>query len=143
MVNLPLILFITCFTWMPPHQQNVDKIKEIVFKSGSRSFQKTVSITKEQMIISRNNALSGKDEKVESKISTKQWKDLLNTISNDSLEDLINLPSPTMERARDAANYSSIRIITDQKTYNCGSFDDHNPHQKLKPLLKAILDLSY
>ena len=99
-------------------------------------------ITKTQMISSHKNALSGADQTKESIISEGQWEILLNTIPDGPLSALENLPSPTMERARDAAKYSSIQIITDKKTYNCGSFDNYNPHQKLKSLLNAILELS-
>ena len=122
--------------------QEAEKIKEIIFTTGSRAFQEKVSITDKQMIISRKNALNGTDQTSEHSISKMQWKNLLSTLPNEPLAALENLPAPTMERARDAANSSYLRIITDQKTYNSGSFDNHNPHHKLKPLMKAILNLN-
>jgi hypothetical protein len=75
-------------------------------------------------------------------IEESEWASLVDAISASKLNDIPSLPSPTMNRATDAAKHATITIETnDGKSYEHG-YDDENPNDALKPLLSKIREVS-
>jgi hypothetical protein len=67
----------------------------------------------------------------------KKWNCMVGSIKEYKLADLVNLPSPSNERARDAASAGEVKINTNLREYQCGTFDWKNPPAKLSALLRC------
>ena len=132
MKSLLLILSLTSNTI--PAQKTGD-ILRIEFNSLTRGYQQLVVITADSIKIS-THARGTEENK---SIKNKDWIHIIKPLKNVSLSDIAELKSPTMKRAYDGARHSTITITTKSETYS-HSFDDEDPHDKLKPLLKIILD---
>lgn len=119
--------------------QNNEIITEISFKSGSRGSEKTIIINPDSAFFETIRRISpGSTSKNKVKIKKSDWRKLITSISKYKLTELVNLASPTHLRESDGANSSTITITTDKSKYECGSFDDSNPNEKLSKLMKLI-----
>ena len=111
---------------------------EISFGSGGRGFHESILIRPDSTFVTKDS----RDDKVNIKFLTSKetWERLIRSISKYSIKDLVNLPSPTDDRAYDGAMFSGITITTNLNKYDCGQFDDYHPNEKLKGLLEIMLE---
>jgi hypothetical protein len=118
--------------------QNTDKVVRIEFNSLTRGFQETVVITADSAVraVNPRNGLPFTKAKA---IKKRDWECLQKTINKISLSEISRLESPTMKRAYDGALHSTITITTKSGEQFTHSFDDDDPHEKLKPLMREIL----
>jgi hypothetical protein len=76
------------------------------------------------------------------KTEESEWTRLLEIMKTIKEKEIETLPSPSMKRASDAAMHGTLTVTTNSdKTYSHG-FDDENPHDSLRPLLKAVREIS-
>jgi len=115
-----------------------ERIMKISFGSGGRGFHESIIIRPDSTFVTKDS----RDDKVNFKFLTsiETWDRLIHSISQYSLKDLENLPSPTHNRDYDGALFSGITISTNLKRYFCGDFDDYNPNGVLKRMLEIILE---
>jgi len=115
-----------------------EKVVEISFGSGGRGFHESILIRPDSTFVTKDS----RDDKVNIKFLTSKetWERLIRSISKYSIKDLVNLPSPTDDRAYDGAMFSGITITTNLNKYDCGQFDDYHPNEKLKGLLEIMLE---
>ena len=119
-------------------KQNPDQIMRIEFSSLTRGYQELVTFTSDSVKFSRTQA--GKPKIAEAHaIKKNDWQDLLKVVQKITLSEIPELKSPTMKRSFDGARHSTITIITDSNQTYIHSFDDENPHEKLKALMSAII----
>jgi len=57
------------------------------------------------------------------------------------MEEIPTLASPTMQRASDAARTSALSIIDMTGKRYTHTFDNEDPNEKLKPLMKSIITM--
>jgi hypothetical protein len=115
-------------------------IKKIVFNTGSRGYQKEITFSKDSAIIVVNSSFRDQPSKNQrGKITAAEWDKLINSLNGVAINNLKELKSPTMGRASDAANHSSIAITTDNEYVH--SFDNTNPNEQLQKLMDVILEL--
>jgi hypothetical protein len=57
------------------------------------------------------------------------------------MEEIPALASPTMQRASDAARTSTLSIIDTMGKRYTHTFDNEDPNEKLKPLMKSIITM--
>jgi len=123
------------------HAQSRDVIKQIEFSKSTRGYEEHIRVTPDSVVSRIDNARS--DEKVKQsgrKLSAGEWRGVLKTLKHVSLETIPTLPSPGSQRASDAALQGTLQITT-QRTSYAHSFDNEDPNDKLKPLLKAVKTL--
>ena len=125
------ILFFFLLTGYTAVAQNEHRITRIEFSSLTRGHQESIVFSVDSVKIMVNSKTGAKP------LKKKDWGQLLNSLKSVVLPDIDGLKSPTMKRAHDGARHSAITIVTQSKTYSHG-FDDENPHDKLKPLMKVI-----
>lgn len=127
---------------LPSVEQQQD-IKQIEFSKISRGYEEHIRINIDSIHILTHDMRQDKPAMtVSRKLDRDEWLVLLNAISEVDLKEIESLSSPTMNRASDAAMHGTISIMTSaQKSYVHG-FDDENPNELLRPLMKAIRTLS-
>lgn len=141
-ILLNISLLILAFGMAAKAQTN-SKIKLVELSKVSRGYEEHISISPDSLHVSIDNHRGQKPAiNFLRKVTAEEWTNLSNVISNLTLKDLPSLPSPTMKRASDGAMHATITITTaDGKSYAHG-YDDENPHEALKPLLKQLRAIS-
>lgn len=114
--------------------QNTNDIIRIEFSSITRGHQEFVVITKDSISVSTNKQKAKTRE-----LEKKEWAGLVSSVNKLELSSIASLKSPTMKRAYDGAKHSTLTITTQSQSYS-HAFDDENPHEKLRPILKLILE---
>lgn len=119
---------------------NTNAVKKVVFHTGSRGYQKEIALTKDSALIRINSSFQERPSKnIRSKISAAEWNKVTASLNGVNIKGLNELPSPTMKRAVDAADHSSIAVTTDNEYSH--SFDNTDPNEQLKKLMEIILEI--
>jgi hypothetical protein len=118
-------------------------INRIELSKISRGYEEHVRITPDSVNVLVQSSLDPTlNADYGRKITQDEWANLVKTLDAIKLQNVASLPSPTMNRAMDAAKHSTITITTsNEKEYSHG-YDDENPHDALKPLLRKIIETS-
>ena len=122
-----------------PHNQTIEKIE---FTTLIRGAHEEVLIIKDCVSIVKQGFSDPQESRVQSKILNQDWQKLLSSIKEISLDSMRSFPSPTNKRAYDGAWHSSLVITTSDKKSYRHSFDNEEPDERLKPLMKAIRELT-
>lgn len=138
-----ILFLIASFFVIGVYAQSEQRISQIELNKISRGYQEQVLITPDSIHTFLDNSMSGQPARKRArKTEPQEWKKLIESLQNIPLKEIPSLPSPTMKRAHDAAQHSTLTITTkDGKSYPHG-FDDDDPHKALRPLMKTIRELS-
>lgn len=121
-------------------KKETSDIKEIEFKTGSRGLNKRITFTKDSVILIVNSSFEDIPSKnSRTAIAATEWTKLVNSLQGVDIHQLNKLTSPTMKRAVDAADHSSLAVISDKESIH--SFDNYDPHEQLKKLLSIIQEI--
>jgi len=131
-----LSMFLIFLKNSAPQQQNISQIE---FATFTRGFHKNIIITKDNMSVAQQSQRDVSEHISKFKIRKEDWNALMQAMKSVSLVDIGTLPSPGMQRASDAARSSTISITDDIGKVYSHTFDNEDPNEKLKPLLKSIL----
>ena len=131
---LAIILLVGCASVA----QNSDHIMRIEFSSLTRGYLELVTFTNDSVKFSRTQAGHPKIAKAQA-LKKNDWQELVKAVQKITLSEVPELKSPTMKRSFDGARHSTITIITDSNQTYIHSFDDENPHEKLKALMNVII----
>jgi len=116
------------------------EIKSIEFRTGSRGYNRQILFTKDSVKLVIN---SMRDEdpsrNTTTALKTEEWNKLISSLQGVDVHQLNKLKSPTMNRAVDAADGSTIAVTTDKESSH--SFDNLDPDQQLKKLLEVVLEI--
>jgi hypothetical protein len=114
-------------------------ITKVGFTSATRGFKKEVFISNDSVtVILDGRAGNGV---VKRKLASSEWDDLVKSLDDVDLSQIPQLKSPTSRRAFDGARHSTL-TITNGTGAVTHSFDDEDPHPKLKPLMDCIVKIS-
>lgn len=137
------ILFLVLFVPSVAQCQSAPEIISIEVSKSSRGYTEEIRITPDSVFTFRENRIDGAIPlRQGSPLPDGSWQKLVKTLEGIDLDELGRLPSPSMNRASDAAMHSSISITTAKgQTYSHG-YDDENPHHVLKPLLEMVRSIT-
>ncbi|HEY9008136.1 hypothetical protein [Ohtaekwangia sp.] len=111
----------------------------INYTTLTRGYQKQITLSHDSVVLHVEGREENKD--VKRSLTPDEWNLLIKSLKNVKLEDIPNLPSPSMKRAYDGARHSTITLTTpDHKTFS-HAFDNEDAHAKLLPLMQAILKI--
>lgn len=140
------IVLVYLFTFMAfglASAQTPDAITSIAFTKQTRGFLDELVISKDSIKEKvKNLRAPEKSKHYSSSIDMDEWTMLLASLKGVSLKHVDSLQSPTMNRAHDGAMHSAIVLTFEDGTSVTHGFDDENPHQDLRPLLKVIRAIS-
>lgn len=141
MRKLSIGLLLLCCTLLWAQSKN--DIKEIEFSKIARGYEEHVRITTDSVHVFMHDVRGEKPAvSFSRKIEKDEWVKLMDITKSIKLSEIGGLPSPTMKRASDAAMHGTLTLTTGgDKSYSHG-FDDENPHDSLKPLLKSVREIS-
>lgn len=129
-------MFLILFKNQAPQQEEVSQIE---FATFTRGFHKNIIVTKDQIVIAQQSQGDVSEHTSKSKISKADWNELMLSIKPVSLSNISTLQSPGMQRASDAARTSTLSITDGKGKVYSHTFDNEDPNEQLKPLLKCIL----
>ena len=132
---IPLLVYASLYA-----QKN--EIEKIEFKTLVRGAHEDVLITKDCVSIVKQGHSDAIESHAKFKIKKEDWQALLNSFNNIPLHEIPSYSSPTNKRAYDGAWHSSIVISTTGKKSFGHTFDNEEPHEKLKPLIIVIRDIA-
>jgi hypothetical protein len=128
-----LMMMIGYFTVL----QNTNEIAKVEFTSLARGHHETIVITRDSV----NRSVNQRGELLTKKARTikkAEWDCIIKSLANVSIHTIGELPSPTMKRSYDGALHSTITITTKSGDQFMHTFDDEDPHEKLKSLMGEI-----
>lgn len=135
-----IYLFSICIFCTVAQCQTAGAISKIEFTTLTRGYKKQVFISRDSVI----EIVDGRQEEngvVKRKLNIEEWDALIKGLENVILKEIPTLQSPTAQRTFDGARHSSIRITdADGKAWE-HSFDNENPHEKLKPFMDGIVKI--
>jgi hypothetical protein len=124
----------------PKSTTTATPIKKIVFNTGSRGYQKEIALSKDSITIVINSSFPEQPSKnLRSKITAAEWDKAISSLNGVDIKNIKDLPSPSMDRAVDAANHSSIAITTDNEYVH--NFDNTSPNEQLQKLMTVITEI--
>jgi hypothetical protein len=137
------IITILLVCWTAFLAQKNKEIKQIEFSKVSRGYEEHVRIKSDSVHVFIHDTRGDKAAvKFARKIDESEWVKIIDAIKPVKIKEIETLASPTMNRASDAAMHGTLTLTAgDDKSYAHG-FDDENPHDSLKPLLKVVKEIS-
>lgn len=119
--------------------QSTQQLTRIELSKVTRGYEEYVRITADSVNVLISSSLDPTaNTSYGKKITKEEWFSLVDALSAVKLSDIPSLPSPTMNRATDAAKHATITIETKDGRSFAHGYDDENPNDALKPLLKKI-----
>jgi len=131
-------MFLLLVNNQAPQQQNISRIE---FATSTRGYHKNIIITTAAMSITQQSRNDVNEHTVKLKITKRDWSELRKALKNISMEEIPILASPTMQRASDAARMSTLSIVYATGKRYTHTFDNEDPNEKLKPLMKSIITM--
>jgi hypothetical protein len=116
--------------------QDTSDIANIRFKTFTRGASKSITISRDSISVSSTGRAG--ENPVRCKIKKEDWSLLTKQFNEVDVTDIPSLTSPTNKRAVDGAWHSEIVIQTTSKKSFSHSFDNEEPHEKLKSLMQVI-----
>ncbi|MDD5151052.1 MAG: hypothetical protein PHC28_11360 [Flavobacterium sp.] len=112
------------------------KTAVLEYTANTRGFYQKITIENQMVTVSKDR--SGTDKAVATKISEKDWKELVECFENIKLDSLATLKAPTEKRFHDGAAIANLKVVYKDKTYETEAFDHGYPPTEIKKLVDKI-----
>lgn len=137
-MKLLTMIFLSVFLGKSCSSQTQNDMKEAVleYTANTRGFYQKITVQNQMVTISKDR--SGNDKPVATKISDKNWKELVSYFEAVELDNLATLKAPSEKRFHDGAAIANLKIVYKDKTYETSAFDHGNPPEAIKKLVDKI-----
>ncbi len=112
------------------------KTAVLEYTANTRGFYQKITIQDQMVSVSKDR--SGNDKPVATKISEKDWKELVGYFETIELDSLPTLKAPTEKRFYDGAAIANLKVTYKDKIYETADFDHGYPPAVLKKLVAKI-----
>jgi hypothetical protein len=112
------------------------KTAVLEYTANTRGFYQKITIQNQMVTVSKDR--SGNDKPVGTKISDKDWNELVGYFETVELDSLATLKAPTEKRFHDGAAIASLKVTYKDKTYQTETFDHGYPPEAIKKLVTKI-----
>ena len=132
------LLFLTLFLGKGCNSNADQDINTAVIEyvANTRGFYQKISIEKKAVTVSKDR--TGKEKVQSTKISDRDWKELIKLFEEVNLEELKDLKSPTEKRFYDGAAIANLKITYKGTNYETPSFDHGFPPFEVKKIVTKI-----
>lgn len=132
------LIFLSVFLGKSCSSQTKNNLNSAIieYTATTRGFYQKITI--ENQIISISKDRSGNDKPLATKISDKDWKELLGYFNAVELDSLATLKAPTEKRFYDGAAIADLKVTYKDKTYETEVFDCGYPPTVIKKLVDKI-----
>ena len=117
--------------------QNYDML--LVYEANTRGFYQKITVQNQEIYVS--NDRNSQEKGTVSKISDKDWKELIGYINILKLEELASYKDPTQKRFYDGAAIANLKITSNEKEYKTVDFDNGFPPVEIEKLVNKITSL--
>lgn len=115
-------------------------IKSIEFRTGSRGYNRQIYFTRDSVKLVINSMRDeDRSRNTTTALKADEWNKLISSLDGVNVQELGKLKSPTMKRAVDAADGSTLSVTTTKESSH--SFDNLDPDPHLKKLLEVVLEI--
>ena len=137
-MKLFTMIFLSIFLSKSCEGQTKNDLKTAVleYTANTRGFYQKITIQDQMVSISKDR--SGNEKPVATKISEKDWKELVGYFETIELESLATLKAPTEKRFHDGAAIANLKVTYKDKTYQTEAFDHGYPPEAIKKLITKI-----
>ncbi len=137
-MKLFAMIFLSIFLGKSCEGQTKNDLKTAVleYTANTRGFYQKITIQDQTVSVSKDR--SGNEKPVETKISEKDWKELVGYFETIELESLATLKAPTQKRFHDGAAIADLKVTYKDKTYQTEAFDHGYPPEAIKKLVTKI-----
>jgi len=137
-MKLYALVLLSVFLSKSCESQTKNDLKTAVleYTANTRGFYQKISIQDQMVSVSKDR--SGNDKPVPTKISEKDWKELVGYFETINLESLATLKAPTEKRFHDGAAIADLKVTYKDKTYQTAAFDHGYPPEAIKKIVVKI-----
>jgi len=137
-MKLFTMIFLSLFLGKSCEGQTKNDLKTAVleYTANTRGFYQKITIQNQMVSISKDR--SGNDQPVATKISDKDWEELVGYFETVDLDSLATLKAPTEKRFYDGAAIADLKVTHKDKTYQTANFDHGFPPGAIKKLVAKI-----
>lgn len=119
--------------------KNDMKTAVVEYTANTRGFYQKIIIANQMVSVSKNR--DSDENLVATKISDKDWKELIGYFETVELDSLPSLKAPTEKRFYDGAAIANLKIVYKDKTYETTSFDHGFPPVEIEKFVTKINEL--
>ena len=137
-MKLFTMIFLSLFLGKSCTSQTKNDLETAVleYTANTRGFYQKITIQNQMVSVSKDR--NGNDKPVATKISEKDWKELIGYFDAIELDSLATLKAPTEKRFHDGAAIADLKVSFKDKTYQTTSFDHGYPPEAIKKLVVKI-----
>ncbi|MBF2707176.1 hypothetical protein [Flavobacterium soyangense] len=137
-MKLFAMIFLSVFLGKSCSSQTKNDLKNAIveYTANTRGFYQKITI--ENQIVSVSKDRSGNEKPIATKISEKDWKELVTYFESINLDSLATLKAPTEKRFHDGAAIANLKVVYKDKTYETAAFDHGVPPAEIKKLVDKI-----
>jgi hypothetical protein len=121
-------------------KQADNTITKMEYKAYTRGSNKEVVITRDKVEVKELRL--GKNIEATYPLSKDNWNKLVTMAQKVKLDKMEALEAPTKKHQFDGAMAATLKVITDDTSYQSVTFDDGNPPTALKALVDEIVGIS-
>ena len=137
-MKLFTMIFLSIFLGKSCEGQTKNDLKTAVleYTANTRGFYQKITIQDQMVSVSKDR--NGNDKAIVTKISEKDWKELVAHFETIELESLPTLKAPTEKRFHDGAAIADLKVVYKDKTFQTEAFDHGYPPEAIKKLVTKI-----
>jgi hypothetical protein len=137
-MKLFLMIFLSVFLSKSCSSQTKNDLNAAIveYTANTRGFYQKITIENQMVTVSKDR--NGNEKPVATKISDKDWKELVGYFENIELDSLPRLKAPTEKRFHDGAAIANLKVTYKDKTYETTAFDHGFPPAEIKKLVAKI-----
>ena len=141
-MKLISLLFLTIFLGKGCNaEQNQDIESAVIeYTANTRGFYQKITVQNQKFTVSKSR--DGKDSPAEQKVSSSDWKKIIDAFQEVDLESIPTLKAPTEKRFYDGAAIADLKITYQGKSYKTQPFDHGNPPVEIEKLVNKITVLA-
>lgn len=117
--------------------QNYDML--LVYEANTRGFYQKITVQNQEIYVSKDR--NSVEKGVVSKISDKDWKELIGFMNILKVEELATYKDPTQKRFYDGAAIANLKVTSKEKEYKTVDFDNGFPPVEIEKLVNKITSL--
>ncbi|NDP25849.1 MAG: hypothetical protein GZ087_00240 [Flavobacterium sp.] len=137
-MKLFTMIFLSIFLGKSCSSQTKNDLKTAVleYTANTRGFYQKITIQDQMVSVSKDR--NSNEKPIATKISDKDWKELVGYFETIELDSLATLKAPTEKRFHDGAAIANLKVVYKDKTYETVAFDHGFAPTEIKKLVDKL-----
>lgn len=108
----------------------------IEYTANTRGYYYQITVQKQMVSVSKDR--SGNESPVVTKLSDRDWDEIITDFKAINLDEIPNLEAPTKYRHHDGAAMANLKITYQEKVYETQTFDNGYPPEPIAKLVNKV-----